>query len=648
MALFIVNRYFGADPSGPSLEPQGSKENDIIHTLNLKAKRKKKEHASGTGELTNHAPQQQDMENHAMEGIEGLSSSFNDAVSLEDSKGAVGSAERKLQKNKVQKKPRERKKLKKETSETEGFTILGEATAAKRLKVARVLPDWLAHPTVIGEDLEADQLIVEDLLGLHPQLVKRLKSNNIHTFFPVQRVVIPALLASFQSWHYPPRDVCVSAPTGSGKTLAYVLPLVQVLKTRVVQRIQALVVLPVQDLAIQVYKVFVEYTKGTRLRTVVLVGQHLFHQEQKSLVATGPRGDYQSLADIVVTTPGRLVDHIENTPGFTLKHLRFLVIDEADRIMNETKGNWLERLEKDFFVSQDGIPIERRQMLTVASLAAGRRHLRKLLFSATLSQNPEKLEELKLFQPQLFTVLSPKDTMTAIDGESTGIEGSFVGKYTTPKELKEYRLRCEESVKPLVIKYLLLTLGWKSVLCFTNTRRAAHRLCLLLRSLAPDIRVGEFSSALKKEERKGILKLFANGDTDVLVSTDAMARGMDIPDIQYVISYDVPTFLKTYIHRVGRTARAGREGTAVSLVSPSDLMAFQIMMKTAGKESSVEDMYVDEEELQSSEEAYHEALAQLKNALQAERVTEKKRVFPVKKKARQQIGRDKRLKVKAH
>ncbi|XP_023931271.1 ATP-dependent RNA helicase DDX51-like [Lingula anatina] len=200
--------------------------------------------------------------------------------------------------------------------------------------------------------------------------------------------------------------------------------------------------------------------------------------------------------------------------------------------------------------------------------------LHKLLFSATLSQNPEKLQQLNLFQPKLFTAgLKERVEIESVNltsektGEEDGlarIEGGFVGKYTTPVGLSEYFIQVAAQDKPLVVLHLMHHLKFRHVLCFTNSVEATHRLFLLVK-LVGGLEVREFSSSLHAIKRNRILKQFAAGKIDLLVCSDAMARGMDVDNVQYVLSYDSPPYIKTYIHRVGRTARAGKVGTAVSL-----------------------------------------------------------------------------------
>ena len=208
----------------------------------------------------------------------------------------------------------ENKKRKIESSldveESSGFTPLGEQEVTGKNKIRRVLPKWLANPDTVSVNLSDQQMSVDLMPGLHEKLVQKLKENQVTYFFPVQRQVIPHLLN--RNKFFRPSDLCVSAPTGSGKTLAFVLPLVQLLSGRVVPRVRALVVLPVQDLATQVFKVFQAYAGNLRVK--LISGQKTFAQEQVELVVhdeCNGQDVYHSLADIVVATPGRLVDHIQ-------------------------------------------------------------------------------------------------------------------------------------------------------------------------------------------------------------------------------------------------------------------------------------------------------------------------------------------------
>lgn len=207
----------------------------------------------------------------------------------------------------------------------------------------------------------------------------------------------------------------------------------------------------------------------------------------------------------------------------------------------------------------------------------------KLLFSATLSQDPEKLQNLRLFQPKLFTsVIGSFDEYIANlqkTSETTGDEkeenkGEFIGKYTTPAELTEKYCLTEVRFKPLTLFTLIRENNWNKFLVFTNSADSAHRLAFVLSNMFytdKDSTIKELSATLKPKARSEILSNFTKGKIRGLVCSDALARGIDIPDVDIVVSYDPARHIKTYIHRIGRTARAGRLGTAITLVTESEL-----------------------------------------------------------------------------
>ena len=371
-----------------------------------------------------------------------------------------------------------KKRKKSKAKDESGFTVLGEDVDKSRQKVRRVLPHWLANPDVVSVDLSDQQVAVTDMDGLDDVMVSNLKSNKITHFFPVQRQLIPYMLANKAQSMYRPHDICVSAPTGSGKTLSFVLPIVQALRQRVVPRVRALVILPVQDLAAQVYKVFLQFAEGTQLRIKLISGQKPFKQEQTELVKPDTCGGFHSMVDILVATPGRIVDHIQKTEGFTLEHLRFLIVDEADRVMEDIQNDWLNQVETAVYSGDR----KRPGPLTVANARKMELPLQKLLFSATLSQNPEKLEQMNLFEPKLFTsVVQPKDICAAANKDEEIVSDMFTGKYTTPAELKEVVVRCQESLnKPAILHKLLTFHAMKKALIFTKSAENAHTLTVLL------------------------------------------------------------------------------------------------------------------------------------------------------------------------
>jgi len=504
-----------------------------------------------------------------------------------------------------------------------GFTVLGEDLAKGRNKVRRVLPHWLANPDIVSVDLSDQQVAVTDLGGLDDAILKNLSSNGVTHFFPVQRQLIPYMLANQSHSMFRPHDVCVSAPTGSGKTLAFVLPIVQTLRNRIVPKVRALVVLPVQDLATQVYKVFLQYTEGTQLRVKLVSGQKGFKQEQSELVKPDTCGGHHSMVDILVATPGRIVDHIQKTQGFSLEHLRFLVVDEADRVMEDIQNDWLNQVEGAVYSSGKR---PRPGPLTVANALKKLVPLQKLLFSATLSQNPEKLEQMNLFEPRLFTsVVQPKDICAAAAATTNPAEqatamGEFAGKYTTPAELKEVVVKVTGNSlnKPALLDHLIKSHKMKKALLFTKSSENAHTLAVLLKQYGYSAK--ELYSKVPGK-RAQILNQFKRGAVDFLVATDALARGIDIGEIDHVVSYDCPTFVKTYIHRVGRTARAGRPGTGLTIVEKAEAKRFSQLLKEACKIDRMIEETVDEEQLdlKAYQEAREAAAAVIKNERQSKK-----------------------------
>lgn len=209
----------------------------------------------------------------------------------------------------------------------------------------------------------------------------------------------------------------------------------------------------------------------------------------------------------------------------------------------------------------------------------------KLLFSATLSQDPEKLEKLSLFQPKLFTSLVT--TTAAIEENGVGDldvpSSSSIGKYTTPNELTENYIVSSMNLKPLVLYKLIRKRKLTKTLIFTHSIDSAHRLAILLRVMfGGKKRIEEISSNVKST-RGDLIRKFTDGEIDLLICTDALARGIDLPDVECVVSYSVPKHLKTYIHRVGRTARAGTYGWTVTLVHPEQIGKFKGLVEQTGK-----------------------------------------------------------------
>ncbi|XP_031573601.1 ATP-dependent RNA helicase DDX51-like [Actinia tenebrosa] len=433
-----------------------------------------------------------------------------------------------------------------EVSKTDlGFTVIGQKRRNKDIKkVEKSLPDWLAKPQVVDTDLNSNLLPVDELDVLSKQIKNRLQELKITSLFPIQKAVIPTILNQIQKGSlygiggYRPSDICVSAPTGSGKTLAYVIPIVQALSTQTVCLLQALVLLPTKDLAFQVKQVFEAFVKGTGLKVGLASGNKALAKEQESLIGQG-YGSF-SHVNILVATPGRLVDHLSYTRHFTLQHLRFLVIDEADRLLDQSYHDWLNKVLKASYVNHS----ERQD--SIGSLCNGYRR-------------------------------------------SSHLENSN----PTPWGRFGY--------------FLLITFA-----CYLY-----DRLCLLIK-LFGGIEVAEYSSNLNAQQRHGILRDFKSGSIHLLICSDAMARGMDIDNVSYVISYDAPKFVKTYIHRVGRTARGGNEGTAFTLLHNDQVHHFKELIQKTGRDKIPKQTFKDEE-IQPLVEKYQNALKKLEETVKNEK-----------------------------
>lgn len=470
---------------------------------------------------------------------------------------------------------------------TGDFMVLGKDKFQRKQQIDMVLPPWLTSPTIIANDLstkESNRRPIAEIDYLSDQIKANLASIQIQELFPVQHTVIPWILdVHDKPQPFRPRDICVSAPTGSGKTLAYALPIVQILQERTQRKVRALIVLPVNELAVQVHKVFKKLCEGTTLTCALLTKFTTFEAEQ-SLLLEQYEGSWYSKVDIVIATTGRLVEHLHFTTGFSLKSLQFLVMDEADRIMEQIHNNWLYHLDSHVKQQSDSVLGGRAVSLCYAELRSeANRQPQKLLFSATLSQDPEKLQGLQLFQPKLFTaIVSHQFAVTKINpfsanGDGEEQRGSFVGKYTTPLELTEKFCMTQAELKPLTLYTLIMENQWKRFLCFTNSGESAHRLSFVLQQLLGEaMRIEELSSGLSPNLRNSVLTKFQMGHINGLICSDALARGIDVQDVDIVISYEMPRHIKTYIHRVGRTGRAGKQGLAVTMLLKHEMPVFEV------------------------------------------------------------------------
>uniref|UniRef100_M4B1B7 ATP-dependent RNA helicase n=1 Tax=Hyaloperonospora arabidopsidis (strain Emoy2) TaxID=559515 RepID=M4B1B7_HYAAE len=484
---------------------------------------------------------------------------------------------------------------------------------------------------------------------LAPAVCSTLSTLAIRSFFPVQAVAIPKILASTNDRV---TDICISAPTGSGKTLTYVVPIVQRLLSRVVCRVRALIVVPSRDLAVQVHAIVQAFCQNTPLTCGLAVGQSNFVVEQRALVGDchvsgqdvkDAMHGGQSAVDIVVATPGRLVDHLEQTRGFTLQHLQLFVVDEADRLLSQSYQDWIAKVYSSVFAGQEvdddvlageacGVTWRRQDSIDRRRI---RTPLTRVLLSATLTRNPRKLAAIGMSNAELTTIGRIDDPLADNAKQSTvgdsdnedEKEGSkevasSAKRYSTPKNLDEYWIECDTGSKPLILLELLSEFAGSLSIIFTASVSSTHRLARLLQlySTHPE-RIREFSSSLSQKQRSTLVADCKAGRVDTVVCSDAMARGMDIEDIANVINYDVPSFVKTYIHRVGRTARAGRHGRCVTLVKMGQMKGMMRMLKKADT-NKLKPYPLQQDHVKSLVPRYTEALQRLKETLDAEKAGE--------------------------
>ncbi|KAJ2747646.1 ATP-dependent RNA helicase dbp6 [Coemansia sp. BCRC 34301] len=460
------------------------------------------------------------------------------------------------------------------------------------LEAARMgIPHWLVHPATVDRDATAP--VTDQRFALSPHAIACCENAGITSLFAVQAAVIPVLRTAhtLSRLRRHVRDLCVSAPTGSGKTLAFVLPIVEKLRTRLVTRLRALIVLPTKDLAHQVKECFDFFCAGTDLRVGLATGDVSLAKEQAALTDQSFNlVGGSSLVDILVCTPGRLMDHIALTTNFTLQHLEFWVMDEADRLLGETYQEWLPKVQSFIEApvrpnnqkTNSGILVpdactSRDPESKLDLLARPPPRIQKLLFSATLTQDPAKIARLKLVRPLYISITDEGKT-----------DQGATAAYTFPSTLTEHYASCPADEKPLWLIYLLWEQRISGGVCFTKSLETAHRLAQVVQTWAtnvPDdawpgakIVVAEYSSDLPAAERARTMRLFKQGAINLLICSDLIARGMDVDQIAAVINYDVPTHMSQYTHRVGRTARAGRQGSAYTLVGSSQMFHFKKMM----------------------------------------------------------------------
>ena len=323
------------------------------------------------------------------------------------------------------------------------------------------------------------------------------------------------------------RDVIGLAQTGSGKTGAFSLPILQSLLDSP-QAFHSLILSPTRELAIQIAEQIEELGRGVGVRTAVLVGGV---DMTTQAIKLGKR------PHVIVGTPGRVVDHLENTKGFTLRALQVLVLDEADRLLNL---DFEEEIDKILRV----IPSDRRTQL----------------FSATMTNKVAKLQRACLRDP---------------------VKVEVSAKYSTVESLKQHYLFIPAKHKDCYATYLFNELSASTSIVFARTCDQTRKLALIARNLG--FGAVPIHGQMSQPKRIAALQKFKSGERNILIATDVASRGLDIPSVDVVINYDVPQNSKDYVHRVGRTARAGRSGLAVTMVTQYDVELYQKIERLINK-----------------------------------------------------------------
>ena len=358
-------------------------------------------------------------------------------------------------------------------------------------------------------------------LGLSESLVKAVSEQGYDTPTPIQSKAIPPVLEG--------KDVLASAQTGTGKTAGFTLPLLDILSQTPPLRnrpVRALILTPTRELAAQIHQNVKDYSKFVDLRSTVIFGG----VNQKSQVSTIRNG-----VDILIATPGRLID-LNNQGLLSLSKVEILVLDEADRMLDM---GFLRDIKKIM-----GLIPKKRQTL---------------LFSATFSKEIRTLANEFLKNP-----VSVESTP-----ENTTVEAIEQQVYRVAKEKKT----------DLLIK-LISEGNWDQVLVFARTKHGANKLAKKLE--AAKIGAAAIHGNKSQGARTKALAGFKNGSVKVLVATDIASRGLDIPLLPYVVNFELPNVSEDYVHRIGRTGRAGASGLAVSLVSADETVFLKDIEKLIG------------------------------------------------------------------
>ncbi|XP_074097178.1 putative ATP-dependent RNA helicase Dbp45A [Cotesia typhae] len=374
-------------------------------------------------------------------------------------------------------------------------------------------------------------------LNLNSWIVKQCSLIGVKKPTPIQKNCIPRILAG--------GDCIGCAKTGSGKTLAFVLPIVQKL-CEDPYGIFALVLTPTRELASQIGEQFTAIGKPINLKTtVVLGGMDMMTQAQ----------ELSKRPHIVVATPGRLADHLESCDTFSLNKLKFVVLDEADRLLG---GDFDEQIKTIFAA----LPKQRQS----------------LLFSATMTDALEQVKQV-----------ARNNVFQFEDQDDSGM--------ATVKQLDQRYVVCPRDVRDAYLVEVIRTFKGinpnGSIMIFTDTCKNCQLLSMTFNTVG--FENVALHAMIKQRERLSALNKFKSNCVKILIATDVASRGLDIPLVELVINHTIPNVPKEYIHRVGRTARAGRGGMSISLITPHDIKLLHAIEELIG--TKLQEFKVDEKEI---------------------------------------------------
>ncbi|ORX63764.1 DEAD-domain-containing protein [Basidiobolus meristosporus CBS 931.73] len=397
-------------------------------------------------------------------------------------------------------------------------------------------------------------------MNLSRPIMKGLSNIGFVKPTPIQAKTIPIALLG--------KDICGGAVTGSGKTGAFIVPILERLLYRPRQNaaIRVLILCPTRELAIQCHSVGTKLAQFTDIDFCLCIGGLSLKVQEMAL---------KQRPDVVIATPGRLIDHIHNSPSFTLDQIEILIMDEADRMLEDGFTAELTEIVKN-------CPKSRQTML----------------FSATMTDNVDELIRLSLNKPVRLMIDSPKSTADNLIQE-------FV-------RVRQHR----EADRSAMLASLCKKYFKKKCIIFFRSKASAHQMKIIFGLLG--LRAAELHGNLTQEQRLEALEQFRDEKVDYLLATDLASRGLDIKGIETVINFNMPTSFAQYQHRVGRTARAGRSGRSVTLVGEADRKMLRLAIKHSSKEK-IKNRVLGQELVQKYKEKIDGLTEQVKEIMKEEK-----------------------------